>query len=127
MSAVATKNTVLGPIDNTQNRFCVEFVVTLTGNYGGASTHGDTLDLSTLGAQSAQLPTEVQLFEASPAGAVPSGNIFRFMPGTTQANGVLSIFTAAGAEYTQASAYGTPPFAIVGFTLRGRAWFQSFL
>lgn len=114
-------------ITNNLNEVIVEGTVALTGNYGGAASHGDTLDLSGTGASSNSLPTLVELNESSPAGAVPSGNIFRYMPGTTQANGVLNIYTAAGAEYTEASAYGAPPFAIVGFVLKIRAIFSRFI
>ncbi len=123
MSAVAAVTN----IDHTKDRFIAEGTITLSGNYGGASSHGDTLDLSGLGVPSNQLPTVVEIFEASPAGAAPSANIFRYMPGTTQANGSLSVFVAAGTEYTQASAYGTPPFAIVAFALKFRASFPAFL
>lgn len=123
MSAVATVTN----ITNNMNEFIVEGTVALTGNYGGAATHGDTLDLSALGVPSNSLPTFVEFIEASPAGAVPSGNIFRYMPSSAQNNGLLSVFTAAGAEYTEGSAYGAPPFAIVGFALKFRATFPSFV
>ncbi len=118
MSAVATLSTNPGAVDFTATRFEVEIAVTLSGNYGGASTHGDTLDLSQLGISSSYLPVHVDLYEASPAGAVPSGNTFRYMPGSTQANGLLSVFSGT-TEFTEASAYGTPPFAITGFSLLG--------
>lgn len=126
MSAAAAASSSY-PADTTQNQQVIDGAITLTGNYGGATSHGDTLDLSAIGAQSNQLPVKVEIFEASPAGAAPSGNIFRYMPGTTQANGSLNIFTAAGAEFTQASAYGTPPFAITGFALKFRAYFLTFV
>lgn len=113
--------------DTTQNQVVVYGTLTLSGNYGGASSHGDTLDLSKLGVPSNQLPTLVLIEEASPAGAAPSGNIFRYMPGTTQANGSLSVFAGSGSEYTQASAYGTPPFAITGFALKFMAVFPTFI
>ena len=121
MSAVLTVTN----IDATQNEFILEGTIALTGNYGGASTHGDTLDLSTAGVASSQLPSWVEFFEQSPSGALPSANIYLYMPGTTQANGVLNVRTALGTEYTEASAYGTPPFAITGFKLFMRAGFPS--
>jgi hypothetical protein len=127
MSATAALLGSPGTPDTTMAQTVVDFVVTLTGNYGSGASHGDTLDLSKLGAASNSVPIAVQLFEASPAGAAPSGNIFRYMPGTTQANGVLNVFTAAGAEYTQGSAYGTPPFGVVSFKLRGRAFYSTFI
>lgn len=121
MSAVATATNT----DSTQNTFVVDGVVTLTGNYGGAASHGDTFDLSQLGIATSGPAITVDFDEQSPAGAAPSGNVFRYMPGTTLANGVLSVFSGAGVEYTQASAYGTPPFAIVGFKLHFKAIFPS--
>jgi hypothetical protein len=127
MSAVATILGTLPQIDVTRGQQFVDFTIALTGNYGGASTHGDTLDLSLLGVNSNEPPILVEVFETTPAGDAISGNIFRYQPGTTQANGTLSVWTPAGAEYTEASAYGTPPFAITGFALQARAWFPLFV
>ena len=125
MSAIAT---VTQPyIDSTQNLFIVYGTIALTGDYGSGSSHGDTLDLSQLGVPSDQLPLSVDIYEQSPAGGVPSGNIFRYMFGTTQANGSLSVFTAAGSEFSEGTDYGTPPFSITGFQLGFRATFPSFL
>ena len=126
MSAVASLSSSLPQFDTTQAEQVIEGTIALTGNYGGATTHGDTLDLSKLGAQSNSLQIRVDIFEKSPAGAVPSGNFYRYMYGTDQTNGSLNIFTAAGSEYTEASAYGTPPFAITGFSLGFRAYFPTF-
>lgn len=126
MSAVATVSTVQGATDQTNSRLRVELTITLSGNYGGASTHGDPLNLSGLGIPSNALPSQVVFQEASPAGAAPSSKTFKYMPGTTQANGLLYVENADGTEYTQASAYGTPPFAIVAFALKAIAFFPKF-
>jgi hypothetical protein len=127
MSAVATITAGLPQLDVTQGKQTVVFTVALTGNYGGASTNGDTIDLSQLGVNSAELPIEVRFYETTPAGDGISGYFFRYQPGTTQANGVLSVWTAAGAQYSEGSAYGTPPFSITGFALQGEASFPLFV
>ncbi len=114
-------------IDNTQSQFILQANVLLTANYGGSSTHGDTLDLSTAGVPSNAIPSWVIFVEQSPAGALPSANIYTYMPGTTQANGVLNVRTALGTEFTEASAYGTPPFSVTGFSLLMIAAFPSFV
>lgn len=127
MSAVASLSASLPQYDTTQAEQVIEGSIALTGNYGTGGSHGDTLDLSLLGAQSSQLPIRVDIFEKSPSGAAPSGNIYRYMYGTTQANGSLSVFQGNGTEYTQGSAYGTPPFAVTGFALGFRAYFPTYL
>ena len=116
-------------IDNTNSAFIVDFTIAFSGNYGtsgGALPHGDTLDLSVLGVPSSQLPTLVTFTEVVPQGNAPRlTDQFIYLPGTTQANGVLQIATAA-AEITPGSAYsGQAPFNVTGFVLNGRAWFPS--
>ena len=117
-------------IDNTQSQFLVDFTIAFSGNYGtsgGALPHGDTLDLSVLGVPSSQLPTLVTFQEVVPTGNAPRlTDVFIYLPGTTQANGVLQI-GVAGSEITPGNAYsGQAPFNVSGFVLNGRAWFQSY-
>lgn len=112
-------------VDSTQNENIVEGVLTLTGNYGGASSHGDVFSLQGDFNKSGSLPIQVDIYEVAPAGAAGSGNNYFYMQGTTQANGALQVWTPAGAEYTEALAYGVPPFGIVGFALKFRAHFLS--
>jgi len=123
MAAVITLSTVT-PVDATQQKFIVEGTIALTGNYGGASTHGDTLSFAGFDAiKSNSIPLWVDIHEAPPAGTAPTGYLFGFAPGTTQANGVLTVFNNL-TEYTQASAYSAGLLAAV---LNFRAEFTSFI
>ena len=107
-------------IDNTQNEFLVVGTVALTGTY---PTNGDTIDFSQLGVPATSVPTIVEFFEQTPSPGPASGYSFVYLPGTTQANGLLEIFNGTTQFTTQA--YGTPPFGITGFVLGFRAWFVS--
>ena|ERR1700678_3372478 len=124
MSAAATILGTLPQFDNTRGQQIVDFAVALTGNYGTASSHGDTLDLSQLGADSNELPIVVEFFETTQAGDAGSGLVFRYAPGTTQANGALQVWDiATAAELSEGSAYSLPS----GFALQGRAYFPLFI
>lgn len=103
-------------IDSTQNQYIVSGSIVLTGNYGGASTHGDTLSFagaSNITIPSQSLPTQVEIYEMPAAGTSATGFQYGFALGTTQANGVMQVFgtPATGAattpltEYTEAAAY----------------------
>lgn len=99
-------------IDNTQDQITVKGTITVSGNYGGASTNGDTLNLSTLGVPSGAVPSWVDIQERPAAGTSQTGWRWVFNPGTTQANGVVQMFgnytTGQGqAQYTQGSAYAS--------------------
>lgn len=121
---MATTLTLNTPVDVTQQSFIVEGTIVLSGNYGGASTHGDTLNFSglpTIGSNA--LPSWVEFGEFPVAGAAPTGYSFGYAPGTTQANGVLTIMNGAATEYTQGSAYSAPLLAAV---IRFRAEFPAF-
>lgn len=107
-------------IDSTQCQFIATGTVALTGTY---PTNGDTLDLSQLGVPSTGLPLQVELWETTPAPGPQSGYTFLYVPGTTQANGLVEAFNGTTQFTTQA--YGTPPFAITGFQLSFRAYFPS--
>ena len=123
MAAKATISGVLSTPDTTQKQLFIDFTVALTGNYGTNTSHGDTLDLTALGdsLKSTQLPTWVEFEEYPAAGTAPTGYIFGYAPGTTQANGLLTIINNL-TEYTEGSAYSAPLLAAV---IRGRAWFPS--
>lgn len=110
--------------DISGREIVLDGTVALTGNYGGASTHGDTLDLTQFGdlLKSSQLPTKVEVFEDPASGTAPTFYQFVFCPGTTQANGVLSIGSNL-TEYTQASAYSA---GLLAAALRIRAWFPAY-
>ena len=97
----------------------------LSGNYGGASTHGDTVNFSTVyGIQSRSRPIKVEVFEAPNAGTLPTGYIFTYCPGSNATNGVLNIMTAIGTELTQASAYAA---GLTGAAIRFEALFPVFV
>jgi hypothetical protein len=112
--------------DVTEREIIVDGTVAPTGNYGGANTHGDTLDLTQFRdlLKSSQLPTKVEVWEDPPAGTAPSFAQFVFCPGTTQANGVLSI-ALAGTELTENQTYATYP-TVAAAVLRIRAWFPAY-
>jgi hypothetical protein len=122
MAAAITINSVTnsGPgVDETMNQTIVDFTVALTGSY---TSGGDTLSFASqdLIKTSQLTPNLVELYEWTPAGTTPTGYVFQFQPGTTLANGVVYIWTAAGS--TQFSgAYSALP---TGFVLRGRAYFS---
>jgi hypothetical protein len=124
MAATITALNVVSNPDVTNRQIIVDGTVALTGNYGGDATHGDTLDLAQLGdlLKSSQLPTKVEVWEDPPSGTAPSFAQFVYCPGTTQANGVVSI-AVAGTELTQGDAYTDP---VLSATLRVRAWFPAY-
>ena len=110
--------------DTTGREIIVDGTIALTGNYGGASTHGDTLDLTQFGdlLKSSQLPMEVDIWEDPPAGTLPTFYQFVFCPGTTQKNGVVSIGSNL-TEYSEGSGYSA---ALLAAVLRIRAWFPAY-
>ncbi len=121
MSAVAALGSALlaDPFngrDSTQNSLWCEGSITLSGNYGGGSTNGDTLDLTPLQVSSDYAPKYVTVYQESTAGNAPVIYCFLYARGTTQANGLLQVTDFAGAQITQGAAYpaaltstATPP------------------
>ncbi len=104
-------------IDFTNSQFIVNGTITTSGTY---PSHGDPLDLSTIGVPSGAPPTSVNVFEIAASGASQSGWNYKFDPGTTQANGKVELFNGT-TEYTGAAAYsGTIPA-----TLYFQAFFQK--
>ena len=100
-------------VDRTQSKLIVQGTLTLSGNYGGAATHGDTLSFASLDQiKSDSLPTMVDIYEAPAAGTAPNGYIFGYCPGTTPANGVMTVMNNL-TEYTQATAYSAGLLAAV--------------
>lgn len=120
---VATPTSVISNPDTTEREIIVDYALVLTANYGGANTHGDTVDLSADVVKSSAVPNRVEVIEAPPAGTAPTGYQLGYAPGTTQKNGVLTIMNGAATEYTEGSAYSAPLLAAV-ITLR--AWFPAF-
>ena len=101
MAATATARTTQPILDTTQATQVTIWTVSLTGNY---TSGGDTLDLSAYPTQSAQIPIWVDFSESPTASVAPSGYNFYYQPGTTPANGLLRVTSAAGTELT-AGAY----------------------
>jgi hypothetical protein len=123
MPTSLTVTTVLGNPDNTQNCTTVRGTVTLTGSY---PTGGDTLSFASVSDQikSNSLPLEVRLYETTPAAnGAGSKYAFNFLPGTTNANGVMTVCN--GTTEFSAGAYGTPPFSITNFQLSFTATFPN--
>ena len=99
MAVVAGTPTV---IINNFNVFEAIVPLTLSGSYPGTAA-GDTLSLLGI-VPSNSVPVFVDIKEAPAAGTLPSGVIWNFAPGTTQANGSLQALIAPG---------GTPTGTIV--------------
>ena len=89
-------------IINNFNVFEAIVPLTLSGSYPGTAA-GDPLSLIGI-VPSNSVPVFVDIKEAPPAGTLPSGVVWNFAPGTTQANGALQALVAPG---------GTPAGTIV--------------
>jgi hypothetical protein len=105
MSIKAAVDSTYARNDTTQATQIVRGTLTLSGNYGTNSSHGDTLSFAGIfGIQSRSVPLRVLIYEAPPAGTAPSFYSAVFQPGTTNANGAVN-FSLAGTEYTEGNAY----------------------
>ncbi len=134
MSVLVTINSAVnvdpsGGYDTTQNEEIVDGLLTLSGNYGGASTHGDTIDFTGHDLiKSQQAPRKVEIYQEPTAGVAPVIYCFLYGRGTTMANGVLIVTDFAGVEITEGSAY---PAALTNTdvppNIRFRAWFPTFI
>jgi hypothetical protein len=118
-------------IDVTGMRIIVEGTVTASGNYGTASSNGDTLSFNVQGVTipSGGIPVYVQVFEAPAAGTSQSGWEYVYNPGTTQNNGIVQVFGngtsgQAQSQYTQGAAYASATPAVPS-TLKIRAYFPK--
>jgi hypothetical protein len=137
------------PIDYTACEYIVDFLLTLSGNYGIAGGHGDPLDLTkfvdavtqaTAGisfpfGQSA--PIFWEFVELVQAGNVGTGYTYNYCPGptlaaATQAGGKLQIFGTGAAsgqgatELTNGSAYSTFTPSLNNVQVKARFWFRKF-
>jgi hypothetical protein len=127
--------------DQSQRELILDFIGTLSGNYGGAATHGDVLDFTAPAPNGFGLPeyapTIVQVQELVQAGAAVPGFKYQYCPGPnistpdgcTPQGGVLNI-SGAGAgsgqgstEITEGAAYSTATPTLDGQKLLIRAWF----
>jgi Na+/glutamate symporter len=123
MAATATVDSTYSALhDTTQATQIVRGSIALSGNYGSASSHGDTLALNLYGIQSATL-VRCFIYEQPAAGTAPTGTLWGYAKGTTLANGLLTAMTAYNTEYSEGSAYTTAQKAAV---LRFEAVFETF-
>jgi hypothetical protein len=119
-----------GGLDRTRTRMIVEGTLTLSGNYGTGSSHGDTVNFAQFDQiKSGQPPVWVEVHENQGAGSAALGYTYIYQNGATQGNGVLTILGGAaasgqgGAEITQGSAYSGFTPSLNGAVLRFRAAF----
>lgn len=114
-------------LDATQNEQIVEGTLTLSGNYGGGSTHGDTINFAGPLVSTQQPPRKVDIFQVPTSGTGPIHYAFLYGQGTTQLNGVLIVVdTTTGLEISEGAGY---PAALTaaGANIRFRAWFPKFI
>lgn len=134
------------PIDISQREYIVDFLLTLSGNYGVASGHGDPLDLTkfvdavtqaTAGISfpfGSYAPADWKIVELVAAGSAPLGYTYNYCPGPTlalptQAGGKLQILATGAAsgqgatELTNGSAYSSFTPSLAGAQLKARFWF----
>jgi hypothetical protein len=120
LDGVGTGTNLLGVPDVTEREQIYQGALTLSGNYGGAASHGDTLSFANIfGLLSQRPPLKVEIYEQPAAGVAPSFYSAVFQLGTTIANGAVN-FSLAGTEYTQGTAYAG---AIATAVWKFRAWF----
>ena len=130
--------TLNNPSDRTQGEIIVDCLLTLSGNYGTASSHGDPVDFTKVNPPFSfgdQAPADWSIKELLVQGTAPFGFMYNYLPGPTlaaptQAGGILQIVgTGAasgqgGTELTQASAYSSQTPSLAGAVLKARFWFQ---
>ena len=115
---------VLQNISKTQDRIIVDGTITLVGNY---ATNGIVLDLSHLGVPSNSKPTVFYAWSTVSQGAGLVIENYVYVPGTSQANGMLQI-GVAGAEMANAGAFATTtPTNQTGYVLHFQAEFPALI
>ncbi len=127
-----------GPPDFTKgNELIADFILTLSGNYGGAATHGDAISFSGLALPinlGDYAPAWAEFWELVAAGTNPPGYKYTYCPGPTLAaptlnGGVLNIQgTGAGSgqggtELTEGSAYSSFTPSLNNQQIKMRMWF----
>jgi hypothetical protein len=110
--------------DTTQSTQIVRAKLTLSGNYGGAGTHGDTVNFGALyGIQSGSVPIRVFVYQQPPSGTAPGNCSAVYCPGTSINNGVIAFFNGT-TELTGGSAYTGAASTAVWYL---EAIFQTFI
>ena len=98
--------TFFGNPDGDGRQFIVLLSLALSGNYGTAASHGDTLSFASVNnpdLPSSQIPIYVWVFEQQVAGTAPSFYQGTYNAGTTRDNGSIS-FSLGGTETPTAGA-----------------------
>lgn len=137
MAVAVALSTVTGDpangLDATRTSLVAFGTLTLSGNYGTASSHGDTVSFTGLGLATGLVPKAVIVLEQVAAGSAGFGYAYQFYAGTTLANGVLNIKgTGAssgqgGTEITEGSAYSGFTPSLNGAVLAFVAFFVKSL
>jgi len=127
MATVAKANKSLPVTDTTQSTQIVRGSITLSGNYGGGATNGDTLNLAVYPTQSPKTPLRVLVYEQPAAGTAPTGYYFGYAAGTNASNGLLVVsqngaINSPATQITQGSAY---PTALVTAATAGYLKFEA--
>ena len=117
MTAVVTN------ISKTLDRIIVDGTITLAGSY---TTNGVTLDLSHLGIPSNGKPTVFYAWSTVAQGAAIVIENYVYVPGTSQANGMLQI-GVAGAEMAATAFATTSPTNQTSYVLHFQAEFPAFI
>jgi hypothetical protein len=94
----------LSSIDFTGKNFHVYGTVTPSASF---LSNGDVLDFSQLGIPSNQLPIAVYLYETTPAPGPAKGAEWLYVPGTTQANGLVEAFNGTTQLTASANTYAS--------------------
>ena len=94
-AAVATPTAV--DVESGQKYFRVYGTVAISASPATYATHGIVMDMSKLNIPSSSVPAFVEVISAPASGTSPSGYVYQFCPGTTQANGNLCIFQTGSA------------------------------
>lgn len=131
--------------DKTNGQIVLDCILTLSGNYGTAASHGDTLDFTNLYDQNGNsvgtpfsfgdyAPIDWSIKELLVAGSAPLGYQYNYNPGPTlaaptQKGGVLTIVGGAtasqdgGNEITEGAAYSGQSPSLAGAVLKARFYF----
>lgn len=134
------------PTDYTAREYIVDFILTLTGNYGVAGGHGDPLNLTSFVDAVTQAvagisfpfgeyaPSFWEIFELVQAGNAAPGYSYNYAPGPTlaaptqQGGKLIVLGTGAasgdgGTEFTQGGAYANGTPSLANQQLKARFWF----
>jgi hypothetical protein len=116
MSAIAT----LTRLDVTQDSIIAIGTIAFAGSF---ASNGDVLDLSLLGVPSGQIPL-VSFYETTPAPGPAKGAAWVYVPGTTQANGLIEAFNGTTQLTVTTGTYASLTLGAT-FALTFEATFQS--